>query len=346
EDAVAGRGVRAHHAGIARLDRHERLEDRGGGGVGGGDDRGHDAHRLRELDDPCVRVLAQDPHRAQRTDVVVDVHRREEVLGGLVLRVAEARLLVGEASQTLGLGAGGFRHCAHDPVHLLLREFLEGLGRLLRAGGEAPRLLDREEVRVLDGHGLLGGGGRYPAVFLPLAGADGVGGRIFSTSWCGRGITCTETSSPTRRAAAAPASVAAFTAPTSPRTCTVTYPAPMYSLPTRRTLAVLTMASAASMAPTRPLVSTMPSASMAIALSFFAAGAECSTLTPCAPIRYCSRVCPTSIAHSSFLTGDFQMQLGRSGWRILVAAAAFLALIPAFNACRRREPAAVNALVP
>ena len=43
-------------------------------------------------------------------------------------------------------------------------------------------------------------------------------GRIRSTSVCGRGMTWTETSSPTRRAAAAPASVAAFTAPTSPRT--------------------------------------------------------------------------------------------------------------------------------
>ena len=40
------------------------------------------------------------------------------------------------------------------------------------------------------------------------------------------------------------------------------------------------------------------------------------------------------------------MQLGRSGWRILVVSAAFLALIPAFNACRRRKPADVNAIVP
>ena len=39
---------------------------------------------------------------------------------------------------------------------------------------------------------------------------------------CGRGITCTETSSPTRRAAAAPASVAALTAATSPSTMAVT----------------------------------------------------------------------------------------------------------------------------
>jgi hypothetical protein len=40
------------------------------------------------------------------------------------------------------------------------------------------------------------------------------------------------------------------------------------------------------------------------------------------------------------------MQLGRSGWRILVAVAAFLALIPALNGCRRRRPAEVNAIVP
>jgi hypothetical protein len=40
------------------------------------------------------------------------------------------------------------------------------------------------------------------------------------------------------------------------------------------------------------------------------------------------------------------MQLGRSGWRMLVAVLAFLALIPAFNACRRRKPAEVNDIVP
>src|SRR5436853_676909 len=50
-----------------------------------------------------------------------------------------------------------------------------------------------------------------------------------STLPCGRGITCTLTSSPTRRAAAAPASVAALTAATSPRTIAVTNPAPIFS---------------------------------------------------------------------------------------------------------------------
>ena len=51
----------------------------------------------------------------------------------------------------------------------------------------------------------------------------------------GLGMTCTETSSPTREAAAAPASVAALTAPTSPLTITVTRPPPTCTLPTLTT---------------------------------------------------------------------------------------------------------------
>src|SRR6185295_1711265 len=92
-------------------------------------------------------------------------------------------------------------------------------------------------------------------------------GSTRSTSACGWGITWTLINSPTRRAAAAPASVAAFTAPTSPRTNTVTYPAPIYSLPSSCTLAALTIASAASTAPTKPFVSTIPSASRGISVS-------------------------------------------------------------------------------
>src|SRR6185436_9468062 len=89
-------------------------------------------------------------------------------------------------------------------------------------------------------------------------------GSTRSTSACGRGMTCTLINSPTLRAAAAPASVAALTAPTSPRTKIVTYPAPIYSFPRSVTFAALTIASAASTAPTKPLVSTIPSASRGI----------------------------------------------------------------------------------
>src|SRR5271166_5370393 len=87
-----------------------------------------------------------------------------------------------------------------------------------------------------------------------------------STSSCGRGITWTEMTSPTLPAAAAPASVAALTAPTSPRTITVTKPPPICSRPINRTLAALTIASAASIAPTRPFVSISPSAPRGVPL--------------------------------------------------------------------------------
>src|ERR1700744_5106820 len=79
-------------------------------------------------------------------------------------------------------------------------------------------------------------------------------------SSCGRGMTWAETTLPTASAAAFPASTAAWTAPTSPATMIVIRPPPTCCLLTRRTLAALTMASAASVAPTRPNVSTMPRA--------------------------------------------------------------------------------------
>src|SRR6187401_698173 len=74
-------------------------------------------------------------------------------------------------------------------------------------------------------------------------------------------MTCTPTSSPTLRAAAAPASVAAFTEATSPRTIAVTRPASTFCQPTNTTLAAFTIASVASTMPTKPRVSTSPSAS-------------------------------------------------------------------------------------
>src|SRR5438105_1453860 len=92
-------------------------------------------------------------------------------------------------------------------------------------------------------------------------------GKTSSRFECGLGITCTLINSPTRRAAAAPASVAAFTAATSPRTIAVTYPEPIFSHPTRFTFAALTIASAASIIAISPRVSIIPKASPIIWLS-------------------------------------------------------------------------------
>src|ERR1035437_2288485 len=80
-----------------------------------------------------------------------------------------------------------------------------------------------------------------------------------SSSW-GREITCTLTTSPILAAASAPASVAAFTAATSPSTKAVTSPEPTDCQPVNVTFADLSMASVASNRATRPFVSIIPSA--------------------------------------------------------------------------------------
>ena len=91
-------------------------------------------------------------------------------------------------------------------------------------------------------------------------------GKTMGRSSCGRGITCTLTTSPSRPAAVAPASVATFTAATSPVTKAVTMPLPTLSQPRKVTLAAFIIASLASIRVTKPLVSIMPSASILLAI--------------------------------------------------------------------------------
>ena len=140
-------------------------------------------------------------------------------LSVLSLTLPKPGLLVGEAGQALRVARGPPPAMASTMRSTCSWEKPASVFCAARArGGERARLLDREEVRVRDRPWP-----RRPATRPSGSRAAGGGcgappGRIFSTSSCGRGITCTETSSPTRRAAAAPASVAALTAPTSPRT--------------------------------------------------------------------------------------------------------------------------------
>src|SRR5207247_1893458 len=80
------------------------------------------------------------------------------------------------------------------------------------------------------------------------------------SSW-GRAMTWTLITVPTRPAASAPASTAAFTAATSPRTNAVTMPLPALSQPIISTLAAFSIASVPSIRDTSPLHSSRPSAS-------------------------------------------------------------------------------------
>src|SRR5258706_16381495 len=93
-------------------------------------------------------------------------------------------------------------------------------------------------------------------------------GIIPPRSSCGRAITCTLITVPTRPAASAPASTAAFTAATSPFTKAVTMPLPALSQPIISTFAAFSIASVPSINATRPLVSSNPNASLAMTVPF------------------------------------------------------------------------------
>src|SRR3954447_20141992 len=82
-----------------------------------------------------------------------------------------------------------------------------------------------------------------------------------SRSGCGRAMTCELISSPTLPAASAPASTAAFTEPTSPRTIVVTNAPPIWIVFTISTFAALVIASVASTSGVQPFVSIIPIAS-------------------------------------------------------------------------------------
>src|SRR5262249_15846043 len=84
---------------------------------------------------------------------------------------------------------------------------------------------------------------------------------VSSPSRSGRGMTCADTSSPFALAACAPASIAARTLPTSPRTNVVTKALPICTWPARVTFAALHIASVAAIVAIRPRVSISPSAS-------------------------------------------------------------------------------------
>src|SRR3989440_4883626 len=107
----------------------------------------------------------------------------------------------------------------------------------------------------------------------PATGAPAPAGRLAlgiipPRSSCGRGMTWTLMTVPTRPADSAPASTAAFTAATSPFTKAVTMPLPALSHPIISTFAAFSIASLPSIRETRPLHSSRPSASCAMFRSF------------------------------------------------------------------------------
>jgi hypothetical protein len=118
---------------VACLGRHDRLEERGGGGVGDRQQRQDDADRLGDLLDAPRRVLRDDTDRALVLEVVVEELGRDVVLDHLVLEDAEAGLLHRQLGQLDRVLETGHDHGPHDAVDGLLVEPAQRAGRRPRA---------------------------------------------------------------------------------------------------------------------------------------------------------------------------------------------------------------------
>ena len=117
-------------------------------GIGRRHDGGHDAKRLRDLDDPAVLVPRDDADRLHRTDEGVDLLGAEEVLLNLVFDDAVAGFLDGEPRERFSLRRRGGGHRVHDRVDALLTELGQFEPRLFGAAGQRASLGNGGEVAI------------------------------------------------------------------------------------------------------------------------------------------------------------------------------------------------------
>ena len=147
-DTGLGRRVGREHDAAACLERDQALEQCGRGGVGGGDDGGDDSHRLGDLEDALLAVLAQDPDGGHAAHGLDHIAQNEIVLGDLVGLLAEAGLLARHGGETLRLAQSCRRHRLDDGVDLLLRELLDLPLRRYGGARQSAGLVDRAQVTI------------------------------------------------------------------------------------------------------------------------------------------------------------------------------------------------------
>ena len=140
--------MRADHDGAAGFKRTQNLVDRGGGGVSGGDDRGHHAERFRDFDDLDVLEAPQHAHRFHRPDEFVNTVRGKLVLLDLVRHHAVARFLNRQPCQLLALRRDGRRHGIHDGIDALLRQLRNLRLGLFGASRKGARLRHGGQIAI------------------------------------------------------------------------------------------------------------------------------------------------------------------------------------------------------
>ena len=98
--------------------------------------------------DAAVLVPGDDTDRLHRTDEVVDLLRREEILLDLVFDDAVAGFFDGQAGKGFGLGRGRGGHRVDDRVDTFLAEFRELSQRLFGAARQCTRFGNRSQVAI------------------------------------------------------------------------------------------------------------------------------------------------------------------------------------------------------
>ena len=131
---VLGSRMGADDDAVARLERYERLEDRGGCGVRGGNHRTDHADRLRNPAYAHCGVLLDDAACLLVAVRIVDVLGGIVVLDNLVLGDTHARLGDRHLGKRDALGVSGECGGLENGVHLFLR-----VGGKLALGGAHPR---------------------------------------------------------------------------------------------------------------------------------------------------------------------------------------------------------------
>ena len=167
DGAPRGRGVRGDDDGVAGLQADQRLEDRGGGGVGRRDDGAHDADGLGDLGDAVGLVVLDHAAGLGVLVGVVDVLGGIVVLDDLVLEHTAAGLLDGHLSQRdtrLVRGHGGLEE---DLVDLLL-----GVGSKNPLGGTHTSELGLKGFHSVDDLRLNGWFLRHTFLLLSQAGMN------------------------------------------------------------------------------------------------------------------------------------------------------------------------------
>ena len=122
-DTVQRGGVRGDDQGVACLDGDQCLENGGAGGIGAGNQTGHDADRHRDFQHLLFGILPDDPDGFFILDKIVNGAGRKQILCDFVVFFAKAGIADGHLRQFLRSLFCGRGHGGHDTVHLLLVHF-------------------------------------------------------------------------------------------------------------------------------------------------------------------------------------------------------------------------------